>query len=593
MMNEKGPLKIGQRREGKMSKELKFHFKERPPKVTRISEERADDFLLAVKESNLSKENIKIAKMMIDWNRWIQEQLDLGTLTIAKLRRLFQIQGSEKAVNRNPKLHKGKDVLEDGKKLKIQGHGRNAAEAYEGAEIVEVDHPTLSPGDTCPAEACGGRLYEMSDPGVAIRVRGAPLATATRYHQQKLRCAVCETVYTAPLPKGVSEKKYDANFVAMLMVNKYFMAMPFYRQDRLQNYLGMPLPASTQWDLMVAHKEMLKALHEALAMDAANGDALCYDDTSVKILDEIKAKKLAEKGDKKQHTSFTTGLVSLHKDHRTYVYMTDNRVAGNFIGEIIQRRNPTLDLPILMCDALSANIPQHVSDDVYVLCYCLIHARRQFYELPDGCDDLADEVIRLIGQIYDHEAHAKALESKDRLAYHQKHSLPVMQELKEYLEEQALQFEPNGIGGKAIAYMLKRWTELTRFLEYAHAPLDTNLVEQALKLVIQTRKSSMFYKSLDSAAFASYVQSALYSAAQNNMNPCTYMTTLLEHASFVVANPQAWLPWVYQKTLKKLRLNGLKPKELKSKKQELKEPLAQREEPGRVRHEEARDVGTP
>lgn len=533
-----------------MGNKFKLNIKERPPKVKRISEEQADDFLLAVKESNLSEENIKIAKLVIDGNKWIQEQLDLGVLTIAKLRRLFQIQGSEKAVNRNPKLHKGKDVLKNGKKIKIRGHGRNAAEAYQGAEIVDVDHPTLSPGDTCPAEECDGRLYEMSEPGVVVRVKGSPLATATRYHQQKLRCAVCEGVYTAPLPQGVSTQKYDASFVAMLMVNKYFMSVPLYRQDRLQNYLGMPLPSSTQWDLMVAHREMLKVLHEALCVDAANGEALCYDDTSVKILNEIKAKKLAQTGDKKKHTCFTTGLVSLHEDHRTYVYMTDNRVAGYFIGEIIKRRDPDLELPILMCDALSANIPQNISDDLYVMCYCLIHARRQFYELPEGYDDLADEVIRMIGQLYDNESYAKELENKERLAYHQKHSSPVMKELKAYLEEQAEQFEPNGVAGKAIHYMLKRWSKLSGFLEYAHAPLDTNMVEQALKLVIQTRKSSMFYKSLESAAFASYVQSALYSAAQNNVNPCAYMTALLENEPSVKENPTAWFPWCYQKMLK-------------------------------------------
>jgi len=131
----------------------------------------------------------------------------------------------------------------------------------------------------------------------------------SRYNLQKLRYAICEIIYTAPLPKGVSEKKYDAYFVAMLTINKYLMSVP---QDRLQNHLGIPQPASTQWDLMVAHEPMLKVLHEVIAQDAANGSALCYDDTSVKIMSEIKAAKLAEIGKKSQHTCFTTSIVSLH-----------------------------------------------------------------------------------------------------------------------------------------------------------------------------------------------------------------------------------------------------------------------------------------
>ena len=179
-----------------------------------------------------------------------------------------------------------------------------------------------------------------------------------------------------------------------------------------------------------------------------------------------------------------------------------------------------------------------------------MHARRQFYELPNGYDDLADKVIGFIGAIYDHEAHTKGHSREKRLAYHQEKSTPVMKALKAYLEEQKSEFEPNSVAGKAIDYILNRWTQLSQFLRQIHAPLDTNIVERALKLVIQVRKSSMFYKTLSSAAFASYVQSALYSAAQNEINPCAYMCALIEHEAAVIQNPSAWLPWRYKETLK-------------------------------------------
>lgn len=534
-----------------MAKKTKGH-KEKMPKVKKFSQEQMDNFLAAIMNSNISAENAEFAKMLIHGNAWMARQLELGQLSIAKLRKLFQIQGSEKSLNRKPTKdpassnNKGFNIGDDEKK----GHGRNSADAYQGADIVEVLHPELNPGDSCPAEACDGRLYEMSEPGILVRVTGSPLAKATRYNLQKLRCAICEIIYTAPKPEGVSDKKYDANFIAMLMINKYFMSVPLYRQDRLQNHLGIPLPASTQWDLMVAHEPMLKALYGAIMQDAANGVALCYDDTSVKIMSEIKAAKLAPKGDKSKHTCFTTGVVSLHEDHRAYLYITDNRTAGKCIADIIARRDSDLDPPIMMCDALAANIPQGISEDLYILCFCLVHARRQFYELPNGYDDLADKVIGLIGTIYDHEAHTKGYSAEKRLAYHQEKSMPVMGELKAYLEEQKPAFEPNSVPGKAIEYILNRWTQLSQFLRQVHAPLDTNIVERALKLVIQVRKSSMFYKSLSSAAFASYVQSALYSAAQNEINPCDYMCALIDNEKAVIQNPDAWLPWHYKETLK-------------------------------------------
>jgi hypothetical protein len=387
-----------------MAKKTK-NRKTKMPKVTKVSQQQMDDFLAEIMTSNISEKSAEFAKMLIHGNAWLVRQLELGQLSIAKLRKLFQIQGSEKASSRKPKNdpassnNKGSNTSEDDTK----GHGRNSADAYDGAAIVDVEHPELNPGDICPAEACDGRLYEMSEPGTLVRVTGAPLASATRYNMQKLRCAICEIIYTAPLPEGISDKKYDANFIAMLMINKYFMSVPLYRQDRLQNYLGIPLPASTQWDLMVAFKPMLETLYKALALDASNGLALCYDDTSVKIMSEIKAAKLAKKGEKSQHTCFTTGIVSLHEDHRSYLYITDNRTAGKCIAEIMALRDADLDPPIMMCDALAANIPQGISEDLYILCFCLVHARRQFYELPNGYDDVSDKVIGLIGTIYDHE----------------------------------------------------------------------------------------------------------------------------------------------------------------------------------------------
>ena len=409
------------------AKKAKAGKQNKQPKIKRMTPEEIDEVVTKLTDSNVENKVTEFVKLLMNGNEWLCDQAEKGLLTIAKLRKLFQIQGTEKAVNRNPRLNKAKDRNDESSELenkKTKGHGRNSSDSYGGAEIVEVLHPELEPGGTCPDKTCGGKLYEMTDPGIFIQVIGAPLATATRYNLQKLRCAICEVIYQAPLPEGVSDKKYDENFVSMLMINKYFMSIPFYRQDKLQNYLGMPLPSSTQWDLMYKHKPMLKKLHDAFWIDAANGIGISYDDTSVKILNEIKAKKAAIKGEKSKHNCFTTGIVSAHEDHRTYVFMSDNRTAGQCVVDMIKNcRDKNADMPILMCDALTANIPQEIAEDLYILCYCLVHARRQFYELPEGYDDLADEVIRIIGKVYDNESWAKKLSADDRLKYHQDKSL--------------------------------------------------------------------------------------------------------------------------------------------------------------------------
>lgn len=537
-----------------MPKQKKKRNQKKQPKVLKLTSEKVAEILGELETAKVSDKVTEVFKMLIHENEWFFDQLEKGLLTITKLRKIFDIQ--TETTNRNPRRNKS-----ESKNKTPKGHGRNNADAYKGAEVIDVKHQELKPGDDCPDEYCDGKLYEMSEPGVFIQVIGSPLATARRYNVQKLRCTLCQKIYQASLPEGVGDKKYDENFVSMLMINKYFISVPFYRQDRLQNYLGMPLPSSTQWDLMYEHKPMLKALYDALLVDAANGIGISYDDTSVKILSEIQAKKKAEKGEKKKHNCFTTGIVSAYEDHRTYVFMSDNRTAGQIIVEMIKTyRDEDRDRPILMCDALTANIPQEIADDLYLLCYCLVHARRQFYELPNGYDDLAEEVIRLIGKVYDNESWAKQLSAEARLKYHQAHSKPYMDELKRFLTARKEEFEPNSVAGQAIEYMLKRWTELSQFLRHTHAPIDNNVTERALKLVIQTRKSSLFYKTLEGARFASYAQSALYSAAQNNINPCSYMVSLLKNETAVIAHPEEWLPWVYQETLNGIQANDAKKK---------------------------------
>jgi hypothetical protein len=272
-----------------------------------------------------------------------------------------------------------------------------------------------------------------------------------------------------------------------------------YRQETLQNYLGVPLQASTQWELMAAQEDVLKALYHAFEWDAAQGKGISIDDTKARILEQIaKNKKVQKKKDKA--SCYTTGIVSAHEDHMTYIFVTDNQTAGKSAAPFLRLRNSKLPTPYMMCDALTANIPEEISKDLYILCYCLTHARRQFYELPDGYDDLAEEVMRLIGKIYDNESETKKMNAEERLAYHQQHSTPLMEELRTYL-------------------------------------------------IIQVRKASMFYKTLKSAKIASYIQTALYSAAQNDLNPYEYMKTVLDNKEAVLKNPGQWLPWNYQATL--------------------------------------------
>ena len=128
------------------------------------------------------------------------------------------------------------------------GHGRNPAQAYRDAPVVEVDVPGLQPGDPCPE--CGvGRVYD-SAPKVLVNVVGQPPLAATVFKLRQLRCRLCDTLFTAPLPEGASPIKYDHSCASILALLRYGSGMPFYRLESLQASLNVPLPDATQWDIV-------------------------------------------------------------------------------------------------------------------------------------------------------------------------------------------------------------------------------------------------------------------------------------------------------------------------------------------------------
>jgi len=131
------------------------------------------------------------------------------------------------------------------------GHGRHGAAAFTGANRVSVAHATLHPGDRCP-ECREGKVYRQKEPATLIRFVGHAPLEATVFEMERLRCNACGQVFTADEPETAGAEKYEETAVAMIAVLKYGTGVPFQRLERLQEHLGMPLPATTQWDLMAA-----------------------------------------------------------------------------------------------------------------------------------------------------------------------------------------------------------------------------------------------------------------------------------------------------------------------------------------------------
>ncbi len=179
---------------------------------------------------------------------------------------------------------------------KPKGHGRNGAEAFTGAKRVCVEHGSIKPGQRCPK--CGkGKIYRIKEPAVVVRITGQAPLEATVYEMERWRCNLCGEVFTAEAPKGVGPAKWDEAAASMVGLLKYGTGMPFHRLEQLQKSLGIPLPASTQWEMVKEAAEAIEPAWEGLVREAAQGEVLHNDDTTAVILETIRERRKREQAE--------------------------------------------------------------------------------------------------------------------------------------------------------------------------------------------------------------------------------------------------------------------------------------------------------
>jgi transposase len=309
--------------------------------------------------------------------------------TLASLRRLLCHSSTEKTskVLKQAGIQSGDNQTQPPATPKVPksaaaGHGRNGAAAYRGARKVPVPHASLKAGDPCPDGQCSGKVYPQRDPGVLVRIKGQAPIAATVYELEKLRCNLCGDVFTAAAPEGVGEEKYDETAASMIALLRYGSGVPWYRLQGLEKSLGIPLPVATQCEIVAETAAILQPALQELTRQAAQGEVVHNDDTSMRVLSLDWDPDIAPD----RTGVFTSGVVWIYQERRIALFFTGCKHAGENLAEVLKQRPTDLAPPIQMCDALSRNVPKPFAT---LLANCLTHGRRNFVEVtanfPEEC----------------------------------------------------------------------------------------------------------------------------------------------------------------------------------------------------------------
>jgi hypothetical protein len=531
------------------------------PDIQVLTTQQLDELLARVKPQ-IQAEDFKLIEGVIRSFKWILEILSQSNLTLKRLRRwLFGAQtektnqvlpvlppGSAQGSDTSPASPKEPAAGQSTAPGKRKGHGRRGVKDYPGAKHIHVAHHQHQVGDLC--DLCNqGRLYALPDPAPLIHIVARPPFSATVYDLEKLRCSGCGALFTAKPPPEAETQKYDPNVGCMVGLLCYGSGLPLHCLEQLQQGMGVPMPAATQWELVQAAAQDFEPVFEQLKQEAAGGEVLHNDDTGRKVLSLLKVIAKEQEVDSTQRTGiFTSCIVALAGDHQIALYFTGRKHAGENLNDLLRLRDPALPEPIQMCDGLSRNLPKEFKT---VLANCLTHARREYVDVVDNFPQECRVVLEYLREVYANDAECKntKLSPEARLALHQEKSKPVMDKLHEWMEAQLHNklVEPNSGLGKAINYMLKRWEALTLFLRKTGAPLDNNICERGIKKAIRHRKNSLFFKTTIGAQVGDLFISLIHTCELNAVNPFDYLTTLRRNIRQVKEKPHLWLPWNFLK----------------------------------------------
>jgi transposase len=229
-------------------------------------------------------------------------------------------------------------------------------------------------------------------------------------------------------------------------------------------------------------------IYKEIEKAAANAKILYGDDTWVRIQELKKKNKGKKKGERVG--MYTTGIVTERiKGVKIALYLNGRRHTGENVARLLEKREKNHPKVIRMGDAARVNwSTEQESED----CACLAHARRKFAELEKTHPRACGYVLNEIGKIYENEAVARQMSDEDRLAHHEKLSLPILSGLRQWMKGgiEDKRVESNAGLGKAMAYYENQYEMLVQFCRILGAPIDNNVVERALKAPVMIRKNS-------------------------------------------------------------------------------------------------------
>jgi transposase len=425
-------------------------------------------------------------------------------------------------------------------KAKRQGHGRKPLPPDLPRRREEHTLPEAE--RLCP---CCQVVCQKFGEDVSEQLDYVPASLFVRQHVRfKYACPKChDHVTVGHVPIAIVNKGLPGpGLLAQIAASKYADHLPLHRLERILARHGMSLSRSTMADWMAHVAGMLQPVVALMGTLVRQSKSLHTDATKMPFLDpELPGKTLSGQmwayvGDRDHPFDF----FAFCRDHSATGI--DRFLLGRYQG-------------YLNADAL--NVYDHLfADGKIIELGCWAHCRRYFYDAKDSDPARAHVVLAHIRHLYAVEAEARDLIAEHELGdaaadalrrqWRQEKSLPEVTALRQWLEAERPKALPKSLMGQAIAYTLRHWQALTRYLGDGFLDIDNNIAERTLRHIAVGRKNWLFAGSAKGAETAATLFAVTSSCHRHGVDVFAYLRDILErlaHDPQPAAEVQRdWLP---------------------------------------------------
>jgi len=408
---------------------------------------------------------------------------------------------------------------------------------------VRAEHTLSEAERLCP---CCGEVCQKFGEDISEQLDYRPASLFVCQHVRfKYACQKChDHIAVGPAPIAVINKGLPGpGLLAHIVASKYADHLPLHRLERILGRHGIELSRKTMCDWMAHVAAVTRPLVDLMASLVRDSKALHTDATKMPYLDpDVKGRTLSG-----QMWAYVGD-----RDHAfdVFDFCRDHSATGidAFLGAHPYRGYLNAD---------AHNIYDHLFKSGVILeLGCWAHARRKFHDAKDSDPARAHVAMAHIRRLYEIEAEAREfiaareLEGADadvvRFELRQNHSLHELSILRQWLQAEQPKVLPKSLIGLAIAYALKNWQALSRYLSDGFLDIDNNIAERTLRHIAVGRKNWMFAGSATGAETAATLFSLTSSCHRHGIDVFAYLRDILQRLAHAPGpTPEQlrdWLP---------------------------------------------------